>query len=311
MKRRSRQAKEWSGGAGALPMANYLGLLGERVRVMRSRRGMSRKALAKHSGVSERYLAELEAGKGNCSIILLRRIASALGLPVMDLIDDQPERDVEYLLLHQLLDRLSPAELRQTRELLLSRHGGPSSASRGKRIALIGLRGSGKSTLGKMLGDKLTVPFVELDRDIEDTCGMALDAVFEMFGQPTYRRFERQALENAFEKYDRCVLATGGSIVTEPATFEHLLTSCVTVWIRAKPDEHMKRVIEQGDLRPMADSKSAMNELVAILKSRESLYSKADFTLETTGKTPEESLRELVERLEGLEKGVVHRLARA
>jgi len=308
MKRQARLTKKSKVVAIDLSTGDYLALLGERVRTMRSRRGMSRKTLAKQSRVSERYLAELEIGKGNCSIVLLRRIGKAMGVPVAELIDERPERDIEHLLLHQLLDRLSPSELKQTRELLLSRHGGPSSEARHARIALIGLRGSGKSTLGKLLAAKLGVPFIELDHEIERMGGMALGELFEMFGQPTYRRFERAALEAALEKNARCVLATGGSIVTEPGTFEQLLTSCVTVWVRASPDAHMKRVIAQGDLRPMADNKHAMNDLISILKSREPLYAKADYILETAGKTPEQSLRELLAWIEKSETRIVRRL---
>jgi XRE family aerobic/anaerobic benzoate catabolism transcriptional regulator len=308
MKRQARLAKKSKAVAADLSTGGYLALLGERVRMMRSRRGMSRKALAKQSRVSERYLAELEMGKGNCSIVLLRRIGKAMGIPVAELIDERPERDIEHLLLRQLLDRLSPGELKQTRELLLSRHGGTSSEARRARIALIGLRGSGKSTLGKLLATKLGIPFIELDREIERTGGMALGELFEMFGQPTYRRFERAALEAALETNTRCVLATGGSIVTEPGTFERLLTSCVTVWVRASPDAHMKRVIAQGDLRPMADNKRAMNDLISILKSREPLYAKADYILETASKTPEQSLRELLAWLENSKSGLAHRL---
>ncbi len=272
---------------------------------------MSRKALAKHSRVSERYLAELEIGKGNCSIVLLRRIAKAMGVPVAEMLDERPERDIENLLLHQLLDRLSPIELKQARELLLSRDSGPTGEARRARIALIGLRGSGKSTLGKLLGAKLGSHFIELDREIERMSGITLGEVFEMFGQSTYRRFERAALETALEENADCVLATGGSIVTEPGTFELLLASCVTVWVRATPDEHMKRVIEQGDVRPMADNKRAMDDLVSILISREPLYAKADYILETVGKTPEQSLRELLAWLNNAERGTVQRLARA
>jgi XRE family transcriptional regulator, aerobic/anaerobic benzoate catabolism transcriptional regulator len=311
MKRRGNKIAKKTGNGGDLSNGSYLKLLGDRVRTMRSRRAMSRKALAKHSAVSERYLAELEAGKGNCSIVLLRRIAKAMGIPVAELIDERPERDVEHLLFHQLLERLSPAELKGARELLLSRHGGPSSEARHARIALIGLRGSGKSTLGKLLGAKLGVSFIELDREIEKTSGMALGEIFEMFGQPTYRRFERAALDAVIDKHPRFVLATGGSLVTEPGTFERLLTACVTIWVRAKPDEHMSRVIEQGDLRPMADNKRAMEDLVSILKSREPLYAKADYVLETAGKTPEQGLREIVAWLEGVTGASVRRLARA
>ena len=309
MKRRgSKTAKKT--GNGDLTSAGYLRLLGDRVRTMRSRRAMSRKALARHSGVSERYLAELEAGKGNCSIVLLRRIAKAMNAPVAELIDERPERDVEQLLFHQLLERLSPAELREARAHLLSRHGGPSSEARRARIALIGLRGGGKSTLGKLLGAKLAVPFIELDREIEKTSGMELGEIFEMFGQPTFRRLERAALDAAIERHPRFVLATGGSLVTEPGTFERLLTACLTIWVRAKPDEHMGRVIEQGDLRPMADNKRAMEDLVSILKSREPLYAKADYVLETAGKTPEQSLREILAWLESAADAKVRRLAR-
>ena len=309
MKRRgSKTAKKT--GNGDLTSAGYLRLLGDRVRTMRSRRAMSRKALARHSGVSERYLAELEAGKGNCSIVLLRRIAKAMNAPVAELIDERPERDVEQLLFHQLLERLSPAELREARAHLLSRHGGPSSEARRARIALIGLRGGGKSTLGKLLGARLAAPFIELDREIEKTSGMELGEIFEMFGQPTFRRLERAALDTAIERHPRFVLATGGSLVTEPGTFERLLTACLTIWVRAKPDEHMGRVIEQGDLRPMADNKRAMEDLVSILKSREPLYAKADYVLETAGKTPEQSLREILAWLEGGADAKVRRLAR-
>jgi XRE family aerobic/anaerobic benzoate catabolism transcriptional regulator len=285
-------------GAPARPDADaFLRRLGERVRTMRSRRGMSRKALANYSKVSERYLAQLEAGEGNCSIVLLRRIAKAMSVPVAEIVDDRPERPVETLLLEHLLNRLSPMEIVEARELLLSRLGGPASEWRRSRIALIGLRGGGKSTVGRLLGARLDVPFIELDRVIEQSSGMALSEIFEMFGQETFRRMERAALEDVLQKHQRFVLATGGSIVTEPGTFELLLTSCLTIWVRAAPDEHMQRVIEQGDPRPMADNARAMDDLVSILKSREPLYAKADVVLDTAGKTPEHSLRDLIDRL--------------
>lgn len=276
----------------------FLVQLGERVRTIRARRAMSRKVLAKQSKVSERYLAQLELGKGNCSIVLLRRIAKAMSVPVAELIDDRPEREIEHLLLEQLIDRLSPAQRAQARELLLSQFGGPSSEDRRKRVALIGLRGGGKSTLGRLLAEELGVPFIELDREIERESGMELSEIFEMFGQPTFRRLELAALEKTLADNPAVVIATGGSLVTEPATFELLLTSCLTVWVRAAPDQHMSRVVEQGDLRPMADNSRAMDELVSILKSREPLYAKADRTLDTAGKKPEQSLRELAGMVE-------------
>jgi XRE family aerobic/anaerobic benzoate catabolism transcriptional regulator len=283
----------------------FLARLGDRVRTMRSRRGMSRKVLARDSKVSERYLAQLEAGKGNCSIVLLRRIASAMSVPVSELVDERPERSVENLLLGQLIDRLSPVELKEARDVLLSRFGGPSSETRRDRIALIGLRGGGKTTLGRMLGEAVAAPFIELDREIEQQSGMGLSAIFEMFGQSTFRRMERAALEAALQAHPRFVLATGGSIVTEPSTFELLLTSCLTVWVRASPNEHMARVIAQGDLRPMADNAGAMDDLVSILTSREPLYAKADLTLDTSGRTPQQSRQDLLELLGHAAKGAM------
>ncbi len=279
------------------PPDAFLKELGERVRVMRTRRGVSRKTLANHSEVSERYLAQLEAGEANLSITLLRRIAKALSLPVSELVDDRKERPVEALLLDQLVERLTPAEISEARDLLLKRFGGTSSELRNKRIALIGLRGGGKSTLGKALAAHLHVPFVELDRVIEQQGGMALGEILEMFGQETFRRLERAALESVLQQHQRFVLATGGSLVTEPSTYELLLASCYTIWMRASPDEHMQRVIDQGDLRPMADNARAMDDLLTILKSRDALYSKADASIDTAGKTPAQNLKDAIRLL--------------
>jgi XRE family transcriptional regulator, aerobic/anaerobic benzoate catabolism transcriptional regulator len=278
----------------------FLKRLGERVRTVRSRRGMSRKVLARQSDVSERYLAQLEAGQGNGSIVLLRRIADALSVPVAELVDDRPERPLEAILLEQFLGRLSLNEIAEAREILLTRFGGTSSAMRRDRVALIGLRGGGKSTVGGLLAERLGVPFVELDRVIEQRNGMPLGEMIEMFGQETFRRAERAALEAVLHEHPRLVLATGGGLVTEPATYEVLLTSCMTVWVRADPDEHMQRVIAQGDLRPMSENARAMDDLVSILKSREPLYARADVVLDTAGKTPRRSADDLIAAL-GLE----------
>jgi XRE family aerobic/anaerobic benzoate catabolism transcriptional regulator len=273
---------------------SFLRKLGFRVRTMRNRRGMSRKALARYAQVSERYLAQLEAGEGNCSIVLLQRIARAMGVPVAELVDDRAERPVEAALLDQFLDRLSPQELREARELVLGRFGGLANDLRRNRIALIGLRGGGKSTLGKMLAREVDIPFIELDHEVERLSGTTLSEMFEMFGQETFRRTERLALERVLQEHDRFVLATGGGIVAEPGTFELLMSSCFTVWVKATPDDHMQRVMAQGDLRPMADNRHAMDDLVSILKSREPLYARADVTLVTAGKSPERSLAELL-----------------
>jgi XRE family aerobic/anaerobic benzoate catabolism transcriptional regulator len=278
---------------------------------MRSRRGMSRKALAKHSEVSERYLAQLEGGTGNCSIVLLRRIATAMSVRLAELVGEHPEPAIENQLLTQLLERLSPAQVAEARELLLSRFGGPTSDMRRGRIALIGLRGGGKSTLGPLLGEALSVPFVELDRVIEQQSGMALTELFEMFGQATFRRMERAALDRILREHPAFVLATGGSLVAEPGTFELLLTSCLTVWVRTRPEQHMSRVIAQGDLRPMAGNTRSMDDLVQILTSREPLYAKADITLDTTDRTPEQSVADLLHALAPLEAAEAPHFARA
>ncbi len=272
----------------------YLRRLGERVRMLRNQRGMSRKALAQHAKVSERYLAQLEVGKGNCSIVLLRRIARAIGLPVTQLVNERAEPALDLVLLTQFVERLPAKAVTEARDLLLRHFGEPSEDLRRRRIALIGLRGGGKSTLGRLLADKLGVPFIELDREIERRSGANLSEIFDMFGQETFRRAEREALEDVLRQHRHFVMATSGSIVTDPGTMELLLSSCFTVWVRAEPEDHMRRVMEQGDMRPMANSARAMQDLIAILKSREPLYAKAEASLITTGKTPEQNINELM-----------------
>ena len=272
----------------------YLLRLGERVRTLRNQRGMSRKVLAQHAKVSERYLAQLETGKGNGSIVLLRRIARAIGLPVTQLVAEGGDPPLDLVLLTQFLERLPPDALSDARALLSEHFSEPQDDLRTRRIALIGLRGGGKSTLGRLLAARLDVPFIELDREVERRAGAPLSEIFDMFGQETFRRAEREALEEVLSQHRHFVLATGGSIVTEPGTLELLLASCFTVWLRADPGEHMKRVMEQGDMRPMANSARAMEDLVAILKSREPLYAKAEVALVTSGKTPEQNLADLL-----------------
>jgi XRE family aerobic/anaerobic benzoate catabolism transcriptional regulator len=272
----------------------YLRRLGERLRTLRNQRGMTRKALAAHARVSERYLAQLEAGKGNGSIVLLRRIASAIGLPVTQLLHDGAEPPLDFVLLSQFLERLSPPALANARKLLLKHFSEPSEGLRRRRIALIGLRGGGKSTLGRLLAERLDVPFIELDREIERRSGANLSEIFDMFGQETFRRAEREAFNEVLSQHLHFVIATSGSIVTEPSTLELLLASCFTIWVRAEPEEHMRRVMAQGDMRPMANNARAMEDLVSILKSREPLYAKAEAVITTSGKTPEQNLAELL-----------------
>ena len=271
----------------------YLRLLGERIREARARRGMTRKILARDSKVSERYLAQLETGQGNISIVLLRQIAHAMGLPLGDLVREEPDRPVELTLLIQTLARLPAKELAQARKLLSDTFGAAVASERRHRIALIGLRGAGKSTLGALLAKTLGAPFIELDREIERESGTRLAEIFDLYGQAAFRRYERRALESVLERHDRAVIATGGSIVSEPATFDLLLAACYTVWLTAAPEEHMSRVVAQGDTRPMAENEQAMEDLRRILAGRNALYSKADARIDTAGKTVEQSLKEL------------------
>jgi XRE family transcriptional regulator, aerobic/anaerobic benzoate catabolism transcriptional regulator len=279
--------------------AAYLRLLGDRIREARARRGMTRKILARDSKVSERYLAQLEAGHGNVSIVLLRQIAQAMGLPLVDLVREEPDRPVELTLMIQTLARLSGKELAQARKILAETFGAAIERERRHRIALIGLRGAGKSTLGAMLAKELAVPFIELDREIERESGTSLSEVFDLYGQGAFRRYERRALESVIERHDRAVIATGGSIVSEAATFDLLLSACFTIWLAAAPEEHMARVVAQGDTRPMADNEEAMEDLRRILAGREVLYSKADVCVDTAGKTTAQSLRELKKAVAG------------
>jgi XRE family aerobic/anaerobic benzoate catabolism transcriptional regulator len=266
--------------------------LGERVRDARARRGMTRRILARDSGVSERYLAQLESGRGNASVLVLSQIAQALNVPVAELLRDENDQSVELTLIQQLLKRLPAGKLAKVRAHLVREYGSAYGA-RENRIALIGLRGAGKSTLGAALAKSLGVPFVELDHEVEAEAGTSLHEIFLLHGQAGYRRYERRALERTLEKNERCVIATGGSIVSEPATYDLLLSACRTVWLRAAPEEHMARVAAQGDYRPMAGNREAMDDLRRILAGREALYAQADVTIDTAGQAVEQSLSEL------------------
>jgi XRE family aerobic/anaerobic benzoate catabolism transcriptional regulator len=254
---------------------------------------MSRKVLSKASGVSERYLAELERGAGNASLLVVRQIADALDVEPAELISDRAERPIDLILAIHQLERLVPEELAEARRLLAQRFGSPVGSTEG-RIALVGLRGAGKTTLGQRAAQELSVPFVELDREVERASGMELAEIFATRGQATYRKLERQCLETVIERFDRVVIATGGSLVTEPATYHLLLSSCLVVWLSANPDEHMDRVIAQGDLRPMAEGPQAMDDLNVILASRTALYAKADVEVKTSGRSEAQALDALL-----------------
>jgi XRE family aerobic/anaerobic benzoate catabolism transcriptional regulator len=260
----------------------FLEALGQRVRTMRALRGMSRKVLAKVSGISERYIAQLESGKGNVSIVLLRRVANAMAAHLQDLIPSgEPAPD--WPVIRDLLRKATPNQIAQARDIL-SGQGSGSAAQRGMSfagIALIGLRGAGKSTLGKMLAKKIGWSFVELNKEIEAQNGLSVAEIIALYGQEGFRRMEQAALGQLLARKELTVLATGGGIVSEPLTFDLILSSFYTIWLKAEPEEHMARVRGQGDLRPMADDRSAMAELRTILRSREPLYARASAVVDT------------------------------
>ena len=237
--------------------ADYLGRLGERVRAWRAAHAMTRKALALASGVSERYLAQLESGQGNISVLLLRKLAHAMQVPVEVLVREQ------------------------------------GAAARSARIALLGLRGAGKSTLGAKLAQALHMPFIELDREVETEAGAPLGEVFSLYGQEAFRRFERKALARVLKQTPRAVIATGGSLVNDPDTYNLLLDHCTCVWLKATPEEHMQRVMAQGDMRPFKGSPAALEEIRRLLADRGRLYSRADAVLDTSGRTVRQNLAEL------------------
>jgi XRE family aerobic/anaerobic benzoate catabolism transcriptional regulator len=268
----------------------YLALLGGRVRGARDARALSRKQLAEFAEVSERYLAELERGTGNASVLILRRVATALRLPVTELMAE--ERSPERQVLDRLLDSLPESTLSQAL-LRLQREFGAEEAVRRKRIALIGLRGAGKSTLGAALAKQLRRPFIELDREIEREAGMALSEIFMLYGQAGYRGFERRCLERVIDTQNDIVVSVGGGVVSEADTFQLLLANSLTVWLRASPAEHMSRVMAQGDMRPMKGHAQAMEDLKSLLTSREALYARADITISTSGQTVDKSLAAL------------------
>lgn len=278
--------------ATASPEGDFLLSLGKRVRELRSRRGMTRKMVAREAEVSERHLAQLEAGEGNVSIVLLRRIAAALNVSLVELFTPESEETSEKQLIRRFLERLPDHRLKDVVSRLI-RDFGPEEKLRRTRIALIGLRGAGKSTLGSKLAGESKIPFIELDREIEKDSGMPLAEIFSLYGQSGYRAIERRTLEKVLNEQERAVLSVGGGVVSEKETFDYLLSNCYTVWIKAQPEEHMSRVMAQGDFRAMAGSGQAMEELRRILEAREPLYGKADMHLDTSGSSVEESFSKL------------------
>jgi XRE family aerobic/anaerobic benzoate catabolism transcriptional regulator len=276
----------------------FLLALGKRVREVRNRRGMTRKIVARDADVSERHLAQLEAGEGNISIVLLRRIAAALHIDLVELFVSEVEQPAEKRLIERFLERL-PAHHVEDVVVRLMRDFGDEEKARRMRTALIGLRGAGKSTLGAKLAQETNTPFIELDHEIEKDAGMPLADIFSLYGQAGYRAIEKRTLERVLGEYDRATLSVGGGIVSEKDTYDYLLSNCYTIWIRAQPEEHMSRVIAQGDFRVMAGSNQAMEDLRRILAAREPLYRRADMSLDTSRDSVEESFAKLKLALQG------------
>jgi XRE family aerobic/anaerobic benzoate catabolism transcriptional regulator len=276
------------------PETGFLEQLGQRVRTTRARRGMSRKVLAKVSGISERYIAQLESGKGNVSIVLLRRVSNAMGAHLEDLIP-AGEPSPDWPVIRDLLRQATPNQIAQARDVLAGNGTSTLRRTSFAGIALIGLRGAGKSTLGKLLARKIGWSFVELNKEIEAQNGLSVAEIIALYGQEGFRRMEQAALGQLLARKELMVLATGGGIVSEPLTFDLILSSFYTIWVKAEPEEHMARVRGQGDLRPMADDRSAMEELRTILKSREPLYARASAVVDTAGLSVDAAAARLIE----------------
>jgi XRE family aerobic/anaerobic benzoate catabolism transcriptional regulator len=275
----------------------FLLFVGTRVRELRNRRGMTRKMVAQEAEVSERHLAQLESGEGNISIRLLRRIAAALNISLAELFAPNVEEPAEKQTIRRFLEHL-PANRLEDVLFRLKRDFSNEEIARRTRVALIGLRGAGKSTLGSRLAQESNIRLIELDREIERDTGMPLAEIFSLYGQSGYRAIEKRTLERVLQASGRDVISVGGGVVSEKDTFDYLLANCYTIWIKAQPDEHMSRVIAQGDFRAMAGSNRAMEDLRRILEAREPLYRKADMVLDTSGCSVEESFSSLKSALQ-------------
>ncbi|APX12691.1 transcriptional regulator [Tateyamaria omphalii] len=273
---------------GAIPM---IARLATRVRAARDALGLPRRALSERSGVSPRYLAQLEAGEGNISIILLERVATALNLRIEDLLSEAPPMDGDVARVARLY-QAAPAQVQgRVRALLAPQN---PLALRAQRICLVGLRGAGKSTLGRMAADKLKVPFVELNEEIEAEAGMPLSEVMALYGQDGYRALEAEAVARVVSRHDKLILAVAGGIVSDAAVYDTVLERFHTIWVRTSPGEHMARVRAQGDLRPMEGNPAAMDQLKALLHNRTPSYERALAQVDTAAKPVSTSLNELL-----------------
>ena len=271
----------------------YLLQLGERIRSTRELRGFTQRQLAEQCSLSLRSLVSVEQGRAGLAITRLHALAHALDVPIESLAAEGTPASPAFEQSTTFLKKLPPMALAHAHKLLLAKFGGANTSLRRFRIALTGLRGAGKSTLGSLLAQALHCPFIELDKQIEADTGQTLTIIFDLYGQAGYRRLEREALQRILTRHRRFVLAAGGSIVSDPTTYNLLLSECFTIWLRAKPEEHMARVLKQGDRRPIAQSRQAMRDLRRILWSREALYRQADGVLDTSGQSIRQSLQSL------------------
>ena len=271
----------------------FVAAIGRLVRLSRAKHGVTRRQLAQDSGTSERYLAQIESGEGNPSVIVLRSIAEALDVPIIELLPRSNGGTAAMTHILDVLGRTPAAELPALAELIDRHAGQAAETERARRIALVGLRGAGKSTLGRSLAERLGCPFIELDRLVEQDYGARIPDLIEMAGIATFRRYERACLERVIEEHDAAVIATAGGIVSNAETYSLLLRRTHAIWIKARPDEHMGRVMGQGDFRPMAKNREAMADLVAILDARRGDYARAEAELDTSGETVEHSLAKL------------------
>ena len=279
----------------SIEIQSLLHSVGQRVRRFRNEKDWTGKTLADQSGVSQRFLADVETGRANISIAKLAAIANGLGVPMVALLGDEPlggstRRDID-----ELLKGRHPEELQQAYRALAITLGAKKMAP----VALLGLRGAGKSTVGPLLGQALERPFVELDEHIEAAAGLALSEIFAVHGEDYYRRLETQCLRSLIEQETETVIALSGGVVHNSEAFEQVQRHCTSVWLKATPDDHMQRVLEQGDSRPMAHRENAMAELRALLATREPLYEQSHITVDTTRTNPANAVEMLCSTLIG------------
>jgi XRE family aerobic/anaerobic benzoate catabolism transcriptional regulator len=288
------RADAQANGRSSAPDRAFTVEIGRLLRLGRAKRGITRRQLAEQSGTSERYLAQIESGQGNPSVIVLRALAQALAMPMVELLPATAGRGAALARIGDLLARLPAGELPAIEQLIARQAQHAVAADRQRRIALIGLRGAGKSTLGRRLADALGCPFVELDRLVEQDYGTSIPDLVEIAGMATFRRYERTCLERIIDRHAAAVIATAGGIVADPETYGLLLRRTHAIWVTAEPSQHMARVMAQGDFRPMAQNRAAMADLVAILEARRADYARAQATLDTSADSVTQSAAKLL-----------------